>query len=77
VARSSRPAEAAQAVNGLARHIFLASHFSLDTRYKNLPEKHIHQNCAETPGRDTAPGFLLRGRDAPTRGVFVRIETKE
>ena len=23
------------------------------------------------------PGFLLRGRDAPARGVFVRIQTKE
>src|SRR5215472_6494362 len=51
------------------RHIFLASHFSLDTRNENLPEKHIYQNCAETPGRDTAPGFLLRGRDAPARRI--------
>src|SRR5262249_16124929 len=61
----------------LGQHYNAITHFSLDTRNENLPEKHIHQNCAEAPGRDTAPGFLLRGRDAPARGVFVRIETKE
>src|SRR5262249_54975204 len=53
------------------------AHFSLDSRNENLPEKRIHRNYAGMPGRDTAPGFLLRGRDAPARGAFVRIETKE
>jgi hypothetical protein len=28
------------------------------------------------PGRETAPGFLLRGRDAPARGVFFRCKTR-
>src|SRR5215467_13268937 len=61
----------------LLRRRACRTHFPLDSRKENLPEKHIHQNYAETPGRDTAPGFLLRGRGAPARGVFVRIETKE
>jgi Family of unknown function (DUF5681) len=43
----------------------------LDSRNENLPKKRIHRNYAETPGRDTAPGFLLRGRDAAARGVFL------
>jgi hypothetical protein len=54
----------------------LRPHFSLDSRNENLPEKHIHQDCAEMPGRETAPGFLLRGRDAPARGVFFRCKTR-
>src|SRR5262249_46799269 len=76
VARPSRPAEAAKAVNGLARHIFLAAHFSLDSRNENLPEKYIHQDCAETPGRETAPGFLLRGR-ARARRIFFAARQGE
>src|SRR5262249_47690386 len=53
-----------------------ATHFPIDTRNENLPKKHIHRNYAETPGRDTAPGFLLRGRGAPVRGVFFRCKTR-
>jgi hypothetical protein len=52
------------------------THFSLDSRNENLPEKRIHQNYAETPGRDTAPGFLLRGRGAPARGVFFSLQKR-
>ena len=45
--------------------------FCLDSRNENLPKKRIHRNYAGTPGRETAPGFLLRGRGAAARGVFV------
>jgi hypothetical protein len=38
------------------------THFPVDSRNENLPEKRIHRNCAGRPGRDAAPGFLLRGR---------------
>jgi hypothetical protein len=50
--------------------------FPLDSRNENLPEKRIHQNYAGTPGRETAPGFLLRGREAAARGVFFRCKTR-
>src|SRR5262249_28504572 len=52
------------------------AHFSLDSRNENLPEKRIHRNYAGTPGRETAPGFLLRGRGAPARGVFFCCKTR-
>jgi hypothetical protein len=52
------------------------THFPLDSRNENLPEKRIHQNYAETPGRETAPGFLLRGREAAELGVFVRTQKR-
>src|SRR5215472_8260583 len=58
----------------LGQHYNGITHFSLDSRNENLPEKHMHQNCAEMPGRETAPGFLLRGRDAPARGVFFALQ---
>jgi Family of unknown function (DUF5681) len=54
----------------------LASHILLDSRNENLPKKRIHRNYAGTPGRETAPGFLLRGRGAAARGVFVRIQKR-
>src|SRR5262249_34027977 len=46
------------------------AHFLLDSRNENLPKKHIHQNYAETPGRHTAPGFLLRGRKLRPRKAY-------
>jgi hypothetical protein len=60
----------------LSRRRACRTHFSLDSRNENLPEKRIHQNYAETPGRDTAPGFLLRGRGAPARGVFFSLQKR-
>src|SRR5260370_9290291 len=48
------------------------THFPLDSRNENLPEKRIHRNYVETPGRDTAPGFLLRGRSRPRAAYFFR-----
>jgi hypothetical protein len=47
----------------------------LDSRNENLPEKRIHRNYAGTPGRETAPGFLLRGRNAAARRIF-RCKTR-
>ena len=56
----------------------LASYILCLTRVTRIFQKSVFtQNYAGMPGRDTAPGFLLRGRDAAARGVFVRIETKE
>src|SRR6266496_2416359 len=55
----------------------LASHILLDSRNENLPKKRIHRNYAGTPGRETAPGFLLRGRGAAARGVFRSHPEKE
>src|SRR5262249_53925356 len=36
--------------------------FPLDSRNENLPEKRIHQSCAEQPGRATLPGFFVAHR---------------
>jgi hypothetical protein len=49
----------------------------LDSCNENLPEKCIHRSYAKPPGRDAAPGFLLRDRMATACGVFLVLQKKQ
>src|SRR5262249_49013891 len=58
------PAETLAAASPKAR--LRPSHFPVDSRNENLPEKRTHQNYASRPGRDAAASLVAR-TPAPPR----------